>query len=150
MSKDLAEMDRQADKIIGGWTFGSLVGNLLPPPFDVIAVGAAFAKMGYDLSKVYEVPMSMGELKRMGVAIAKGIGAVSGAAFIGSSIFKWVPGVNIWVALLIQPPMVAAVTYAAGKTFKDYYHFRINEGRDLSYDELRELAGKSLREKVGK
>ena len=150
MSKTLIEMDKQADKIIGGWTFGSLAANLLPPPFDVIVVGSAFAKMGYDLSKVYEISISMGELKRIGKVIAKGIAAVSGAAFVGTSIFKWIPGVNIWVALLVQPPIVAAIAYSAGKTFKEYYHFKISQGSDLSYDELRRITENALKERVGK
>ena len=106
--------------------------------------------MGYDLSKVYEIPMSMSELKPMGKTIAKAIAGVSLAAWVGTGIFKWIPGVNIWVALLLQPPIVAAIAYSAGTAFKQYYHFRITNGRDLTDEELRIITQKALRDKIGK
>jgi uncharacterized protein (DUF697 family) len=147
---DLAKMSKKADEVIAGWSFGSLAGNLLPPPFDMMAVGSAFAAMGYQLSKVYEVPTTLGEMKRIGKVIAKGIASVSGAAYVGTSIFKYVPGVNIWVALLMQPVMVGAMAYSAGKTYKDYFEFHITKGENLSDSEIRTIAEKALRARVGK
>ncbi len=145
---DLKQMDKEADKVIAGWSFGSLVGNLLPPPFDIVAVSSAFAKMGYELSKVYKISISMDELTRIGKVIAKGISAYSGAVYIGSNLLKWIPGVNIWVALLMQPPLVAAIAYSAGHTFKEYYHFKISKGKDLTDVELRKITEKALKSKV--
>ena len=111
-------MDQEADKVIAGWTFGALAANLLPPPFDYIAVGAVFAKMGSKLGTVYEFPMNWKQLRSIGKAIGKGVAGVAAAAYVGTGIFKYIPGVNIWVALLIQPPIVAAIAYSAGKAFK--------------------------------
>src|SRR3712207_43841 len=87
----LAEMDAQADEVISNWTFGALAANLLPPPFDTMAVGAAFAKMGHTLAQVYDVEISWPELKILGKAIGKGIAAVASAAYIGSSLLKYIP-----------------------------------------------------------
>lgn len=143
-------MNNKADEVIAGWSFGSLAGNLLPPPFDMMAVASAFAAMGYQLSKVYEVPTTLGEMKRIGKVIAKGIASVSGAAYIGTSIFKYIPGVNIWVALLVQPVMVGAMSYCAGKTYKNYFEFHITNGHNLTDSELRKIAEKALSDKVGK
>lgn len=144
----LEQMDERADKIIAGWSLGSLVANLLPPPFDYLAVGASFAKMGVSLGEVYEIPISMGALKSIGKAIAKGVGGVAGASYIGTGLFKYIPGVNLWVALLIQPPIVAAVSYSAGKAFKEYYHLKRSGGKDLTPDEMRSLAEHALKERL--
>ncbi len=133
-------MDEKADEIISGWTFGALAANLLPPPFDTIAVGAVFAKLGAAIGEVYGVNLSWDTLVDMGKAIATGVGSVGTASYVGTGLLKYVPGVNIWVALLVQPPMVAAVAYAAGNSFKDYYRFRITQGRDLTREQMQERA----------
>jgi len=144
----LQEMDDEADSVIGSWTFGALAANLLPPPFDYIAVGAVFARMGARLGEVYHVNISWNILKSIGRSIAKGIGSVLAASYIGTGLLKYVPGVNVWVALFVQPPMVAAVAYSAGKAFKQYYRIHITQGRNLSPDEMRELAEAAIKEKL--
>jgi uncharacterized protein (DUF697 family) len=146
--KKLEMMDVEADKAIAGWSFGALTANLLPPPFDMMAVGTVFAKMGARLAEIYEVKVSWPILKSLGISIAKGIGAVAGASYIGTSLFKYVPGVNFWVALLIQPPIVAAIAWAAGSAFKEYFHTLITEGRDLTPEQIRELAEVALHKKL--
>jgi hypothetical protein len=55
----------------------------------------------------------------------------------------------VWVALLVQPPLVAAISYAAGNTFKNYYRIHITECRDLSSDEIKEMAKSHFRSKIG-
>jgi uncharacterized protein (DUF697 family) len=144
----LQTMDEQADKIIANWSLAALAGNLLPPPFDMAAVSAVFARMGSRLSHVYGVQMRWPVLKNLGKAIGQGIGAVLTASYFGTSMFKYVPGVNIWVALLVQPPMVGAVTYASGHAFKEYYRAMIIEGRSLTSEEVRELAKNAIRERL--
>jgi uncharacterized protein (DUF697 family) len=145
----LQTMDEQADNAIANWSFTALAANLLPPPFDVMAVRTAFGKMGARLAEIYEVQVSWPVIKSIEKSTAKGVGAVFVASYIGTGLLKYVPGVNIWVALLIQPPMVAAVAYSVGKAFKQYFHIRITEGRDLTPDQVRELAETALREKLG-
>jgi hypothetical protein len=145
----IAAMDRQADRVIAKWTFGGLAANLLPPPFDVMAVSAAFVRMGQRLARVYEVEVTARELKPLTKAMAKGIGSVALAAKIGTDLFKYVPGVNVWVALLIQPPIVAAIAYSVGSSFKAYYRVLKSEGRALSPEELQKLATEALRKRIG-
>jgi uncharacterized protein (DUF697 family) len=142
-------MDRQADRVIATWTFGGLAANLLPPPFDVLAVSAAFARMGQRLARVYEVQITAKELKPLAKAMVKGITGVTLAAHIGTGVFKYVPGVNIWVALLIQPPIVAAIAYSVGSAFKAYYRVLKTEGRALSAEEMRRLTTDALRKRIG-
>ena len=143
-AKNMAELDAQADKVIAGWSFGSLVGNLCPPPFDMILVGSALAKMGWELSKIYGAQIDMRELKRIGVVMAKGIFGVGTASYIGTGLFKYIPGVNLWVALLIQPPIVAAISYAAGQGYKKYFHVVVNGETKLSDEEIKKIAEKAF------
>lgn len=145
----IEEKRKQANKVIAGWSVGSLVGNLLPPPFDLMCVAGAYAKMGWEIAKVYGVVIDFDELRRIAKVMLKGILAVGAAAHIGTGIFKWVPGVNVAVALLIQPPIVAATSYAVGQGYKQYFEFRLN-GKNLSDEEVREIAEKALKSKIGK
>jgi uncharacterized protein (DUF697 family) len=145
----LSAMDRHADRVIATWTFGSLAANLMPPPLDVIAVSAAFVRMGQRLARVYEVEITPRELRPLVKAMVKGISGVALAAHIGTGLFKYVPGVNIWVALLVQPPIVAAIAYSVGSSFKAYYRILKAERRALSPDELRELTTQALRKRIG-
>jgi uncharacterized protein (DUF697 family) len=141
----LAALDREADKVIATWSAGALGANLLPPPFDSLAVSSVFAGMGARLSDIYGVDVDVKVIKNLGRSMAKGMGAVLTASYIGTGLFKYVPGVNIWVALLIQPPIVAAVAYSVGNAFKRYFRVILTEGRVLSAEEMRVLAEASLR-----
>ena len=141
-------LDEKADQTIANWSFAALGANLLPPPFDMMAVGTVFAKMGARLGEIYGVTVNWSVLKSLGLSIAKGVGTVIAASYIGTGLFKYVPGVNIWVALLIQPPIVAAVAYSAGHAFKEYYHAIMTEGRDLTPAQVRELAEIALQKKL--
>ena len=67
----------------------------------------------------------------------------------GTDLFKYVPGVNVGVALLIQPPIVAAIAYSVGSAFKSYYRVLVAEGRALSQAELQKLAADALRKRIG-
>ncbi|MBD1855498.1 MULTISPECIES: hypothetical protein [Leptolyngbya] len=147
--ENVRKMDEQADTIIAGWSFGALAANLLPPPFDTMVVGAVFAKLGADIGEVYGVTFNWDKLLDIGKVIATGVGGVAAASYVGTGLLKWIPGVNVWVALLIQPPMVAAIAYAAGNTFKNYYRIHITEGRDLTPEEIKEMAKSHFRSKIG-
>jgi len=82
------------------------------------------------------------------MSMAKGIGGVLAASYVGTGLLKHDPGVNIWVALLIQPPMVAAVSYSVESAFKQYFHLRITDRRDLTPDQVGELAEAALHAKL--
>ena len=47
-------MDEKANRASANWSFAALGANLLPPPFDMMAVGTVFAKMGARLGDIYE------------------------------------------------------------------------------------------------
>lgn len=146
----LEMMNKSADKAIIGWTFGAFAANLLPPPFDIIAVGAVFAKLGKKMGEIYGVDVSYDLLMKMGRSMAKGIGAVVAASYIGSGLFKYIPGVNIWVALLIQPPIVAAISYSVGHAFKEYFNVYLTDGINLTVEQMKDLAEGKLRSRLGK
>lgn len=139
--KDIEMMDKKADKVILKWAAGGLLGNLAPPPFDSLAVIAAMAKMGVDIALIYEdVELSKEEVYRLAKIIFKGVSGVNLAANFGTSLLKYVPGVNVAVALLVQPPMVMALTYAAGKSYKRYYSTVQRTGKKPDDNELVKFA----------
>jgi uncharacterized protein (DUF697 family) len=145
----LAAMDHQADLVIAKWSGGALAANLLPPPFDLLAVSATFVRMGQRLARVYEVRITARELRPLAKAMVKGVTGVELAAHLGTDVFKYVPGVNVAVALLIQPPIVAAIAYSVGTAFKRYYRVLHTEGRALTPEELQKLATDALRKRIG-
>ena len=96
--------------------------------------------MGLKIAEIYNADITWSEIKRIGMLLAKGLGAVAAASYAGTSLLKYVPGVNIWVALLMQPPLVGAMTYAAGHSYKTYFEIVLTKGRKLTDDELKKLA----------
>jgi uncharacterized protein (DUF697 family) len=148
VEEKLRKMDEEADRVISRWSFGALIGDLLPPPFDTMAIIGAIARMGTRLAKVYEVPIDKSTLKGIAGAIYGGIRGVAFAGIVGTELLKLIPGMSIWVGLLIQPPIVAAITYSTGKTFKEYFHTMIKKGQGLSPEEISRLAEAALREKL--
>jgi len=112
-----------------------------------MAVSAVFAKLGATIGNVYGVSLSWDALVDISKVIATGVGSVAVASLAGTSLLKWFPGINIWVALLIQPPIVAAIAYSAGNTFKNYYRVHITEGRDQTLEQIKEIAMSHLRSK---
>lgn len=143
----LREMDQEADRTIANWSFAGLVANLAPPPFDLVAVAAVFARMGLRLGNIYGVETDWATVRTIGTSIVTGMGAVLGAAYVATGLLKWIPGVSLWAALLVQPPMVGAIAYAAGHAFKEYFRAQL-EGRVLTSDQIGDLAGVALREKL--
>lgn len=141
---ELKKMGELADEVIANWSLGALVGNLLPPPFDYIAVGTSIAKMGLKIAEIYNADITWDEIKRVGMLLAKGLGAVAAASYAGSSLLKYIPGVNIWVGLLMQPPIVGAMTYAAGYSYKSYFEVVLTKGRMLSDEEIKRLAERAF------
>lgn len=116
-----------------------------------MAVVTAMAKMGYDIAMIYEdVKRDKNELLRLAKIIFKGASSVSLAANIGTSLFKYVPGVNVVVALLIQPPIVMALTYTAGKSYKKYFSTIQRTGKRPEDSEIVKFAKSIYKEKPQK
>lgn len=145
--KTLEMMNKEADAVIFKWSAGGMLGNaLFLPPFDYVAEAAAMAKMGYEISKVYGLQIGTAELKEIAKTVLKGIGAVGTAGRVALGILKYVPGVNVGV-LFIQPPLVAALSYATGKTYKNYCVSLLVSDRKLTNDEIKRIAKQAYTDK---
>lgn len=149
-AKTIAEMDREADKLILKWAAGGMLTNLAPPPFDFIGIMAAMTKLGYDVAKIYDIECEEKTFKKLAWIIFKGVGAVNTAAKIGTSLFYYVPGVNLANALLIQPPLVFALTFTAGKSYKKYFSTIKATGKEPEDSEIKKTAKKIYKEESEK
>jgi hypothetical protein len=119
----LRKSDEKADRIAKWFSLGAGGVNLLPPPLDIMAVGSTFALMGRQIARAYEVKIDRHVLRTAGISMAGGMTGVVSAGWGGTELIKAVPGMSVWVGLLVQPPMVAAIAYAVAATWK--YYFRV-------------------------
>jgi uncharacterized protein (DUF697 family) len=141
----LAESDARADVIIRRFSLTAGAVNILPPPLDMLAVGSTFARMGQQMARAYDASLNREVLRTAGLAMAEGVAAVAGGVYVGNSLLKFVPGVNIWVALLVQPPLVGAIAYAVGNTWKYFFRVVSAGGKGPDNAELKELVSTNLR-----
>lgn len=152
MQTDWSELDERADRIILKYSIVGGAVNVLPTPFDVLATTGTFSKMATELASVYGVMMPGTRARQIGSAIATGtasvMGSTMGIAYVGSRLLKYVPGYGFGVSLLVQAPMVGAISFAAGETLKDYFQ-KAKEGRDLTVNELRDSFVHTLKRKLG-
>jgi hypothetical protein len=149
MDIDWSELDRRADWIIRKYALVSGVWNLLPPPLDVMGAAGTFSKMATELAGVYQVVMPGARARQIGLAMATGTATVLGAAYAGSRLIRFIPGAGLGLSLLVQGPIVALVSYAAGETLKDYFR-KARAGLDLTINELKDSFIKILSMKVGR
>ncbi|MGB8382667.1 MAG: hypothetical protein WCG47_15730 [Dermatophilaceae bacterium] len=147
--KALRASDQIADRVAMRFSIGAGAANLLPPPADMIAVGTTFAMMGRQIAKAYDLRVDREILRTAGISMAQGIAAASGAAYGGTQLVKAFPGMSVWVGLLIQPPLVAAIAYAVAATWKFYFHVVSAGGRGPDNAELREFVITMFRNKLG-
>lgn len=152
MQTDWSELDERADRIIMKYSIVGGAWNLLPTPFDVLATTGTFSKMATELASVYGVMIPGARARQIGSAIATGtasvMGTAMGIAYVGSRLLKYIPGYGFGVSLLVQAPMVGAISYAAGETLKDYFQ-KAKEGRDLTVNEFRDSFVRTLKSKLG-
>lgn len=147
-AEELQKLDAHADALIRNWSFAALLANVAPPPFDMMAVGTTFAGMGSHLAHTYGVEIESATLKEMGLALATGVGGVLAAGYVATGLLKYVPGVNLWVALLLQPPLVGAVAFSVGHAFKQYYHAILLGDHTLAPTDISEIAVAALRNRL--
>jgi uncharacterized protein (DUF697 family) len=140
---DWEELDKRADMIIARYTVVSTASNVLPFGLDVVAVTAVFAKMTTELAGVYQVLVSNKRARQMGWAIATTTGTVLGVVFAGSRLAKLVPG-GYFFGVLVQAPIVGAVSWAAGDALKHYFK-QTRMGNEPSIQALQEAFAKTLR-----
>ena len=147
MEPDWEELDKKADGIVGRYALVSGAWNILPPPLDMIGVSETFAKMVTELAGVYQVIVSSSRARQMGWAIATTTASVLGIAFAGSRLVRLIPGGG-WVAsLVLQAPLVGAVSWAAGDALKDYFK-QTRRGVEPGINSLRDSFSKTLHIKL--
>jgi uncharacterized protein (DUF697 family) len=144
----LRRSDEEADRIAMRFSLGAGAANLLPPPLDTMAVASALALMGSRMAKAYGVKINREVLRTAGISMAQGVLAPIGASWGGTELLKAVPGMSVWVGLLIQPPIVAAITYAAAETWKYYFHVVSAGGRGPDNAGLREFIRLTLSNRI--
>jgi len=147
MEPDWEEMDKKANMIVARYAIVSSAWNVLPPPFDLMGVAATFAKMATELAGVYQVIVSNSRARQMGWAIATTTASVLGVAYAGSRLVKLIPGVSWLAALLVQAPIVGAVTWAAGDALREYFK-QTRHGVDPGLAGLKDLFAKTLHLKL--
>jgi uncharacterized protein (DUF697 family)/energy-coupling factor transporter ATP-binding protein EcfA2 len=135
----LRKSDEAADRIAKRFSWGAGAANLLPPPLDVMAVGSTFALMGRQIATAYGVKIDRQVLRTAGISMAGGMTGVVGVGWGGTELIKAVPGMSVWVGLLIQPPIVAAIAYAVAATWKYYFHVVSAGGLGPDNAEMREF-----------
>jgi uncharacterized protein (DUF697 family) len=148
MQSDWSELDQRADRIILKYSLVGGAWNLLPMPFDVMGATGTFSKMATELASVYGVMIPGARSRQIGTAIATGTASVMGISYVGSKLLKYIPGYGFGLSLLVQAPVVGAISYAAGETLKDYFR-KAKEGRDLTVREFQESFVRTLKSKVG-
>jgi len=144
----LRESDKKADMLTRRFAIGAGMVNLMPFPADTIAVGLVFARMGQKIAKAYDVRFDRQILRTAGITMAEGVLAAVGASWGGTSLLKMIPGLSVWVGLLIQPPLVAAIAYSVAATWKYYFHVVSAGGRGPDGAELREFVSITLRNRI--
>jgi uncharacterized protein (DUF697 family) len=148
MEPDWEDLDRKADLIVARYAVVSAAWNILPPPADVIGVTATFSKMTTELAGVYQVIVSSKRARQMGWAIATTTASVLGITYAGSRLVRLIPG-GYLPSLLIQAPIIGAVSWAAGDALKGYFK-QARMGVEPSISSLRDSFAKTLRIKLKK
>ena len=152
---DWEALDKKANVVIGTYTAISAVVNVLPMPFDVMAVTGTFSRMASELSGIYQVSITQKRARQMGWAIASTtstvLGMTYGVSWVASRVirtFALVPYIYL-IASAAQMPLVAAIVWSAGDTLKSYFR-ECRQGREPSLAAFSEAFGKSLRLRLPK
>ena len=145
----LEAMDAYADRVISNWSVGAVAANILPRRFSDRALENVFNKVVMDLSNVYErqenLPGSQ-EIVKMTHELIQVCKAGQGSK---NDYLKYVPGVNIWMALVIETEVVTAMTESVGNAFKQYFHaLWSNEQVPMAMEQVETIAKKSLYQKL--
>jgi uncharacterized protein (DUF697 family) len=147
---DWAALEKKANLVIGTYTAVSAVVNVLPMPFDVMAVTGTFSRMASELSGIYQVSITQKRARQMGWAIASStstvLGMTYGVSWVASRViraFALVPYIYL-IASAAQMPIVAAIVWSAGDTLKSYFR-ECRQGREPSIAAFSEAFAKSLK-----
>ena len=118
-----AEKQAKATEIIQSHVGFALGAALIPlPGVDLLAVSAVQLNMLRTLAKIYGV----GFIDALGKNIISAV-ATGGAARLGASLIKVIPGVGTVIGELSMPVLSGASTYALGRVVSNHFH----QGGDL-------------------
>lgn len=143
MEPDWDEMDSKANAVIMRYALVSGAWNILPPPLDMMGVVGTFAKMATELAGVYQVIVSSTRARQMGWAIATSTASVLGVAGVTARLVRFIPGGGMLASLLVQAPIVAAVSWAAGDALKQYFK-QTRMGNEPGIGALRDTFARAL------
>lgn len=153
MKKTIASLtlsrERQAEKIIRDYSFGSSLTGFIPVPFiDLLGLLSVQRVMLFKLSRLYGVPFKKNVVK-IALTTLTGSVAATAASPVISSMFKIIPGVGSVVGGASMAALGSASTYAIGKVFQQHFesggtldNFDLQKARK-SFDEALE-EGKEL------
>ncbi len=111
------EKQTKANEIIEGHVGFSLAAALIPlPGVDLLAVSAVQLNMLRTLSKLYNVGFMDALGKNIISAVVSG-----GAARLGASLIKIIPGVGTVIGELSMPVLSGASTYALGRVVSNHF-----------------------------
>lgn len=144
-------MDQQADEAIANWSLGTVMVNLLPPPLVQKALGKVVYEIGEDLSAIYKVEKNPPLFKDIAGAVASNLTAAyrSEPMVTQSHLdqLKYIPGINIWVGLVMQPHTATAMTRSVGDAYKQFFHAQV-ENRIMRAEDIARIAADSFRENL--
>ncbi|HKY26962.1 MAG TPA: hypothetical protein VJM12_03365 [Pyrinomonadaceae bacterium] len=145
----LARMDEQADKAIANRSLSALMVNMLPPPLVHRALGKVVFEIGEDLSEIYAVEKDTPLFKDLAGAVVddltKAYKSQPDENQSHLEHLKYIPGVNIWVGMMMQSHTATAVTRSVGHAFKHYFHAQV-EKRNVDPQEVAQIAANFFRE----
>lgn len=140
-------MDAYADRVISNWSVGAVAANILPGRFSEKALGNVFNKVVVDLSNVYERKENLPASQEIGDMTQELIKVCKTGQGSKNDYLKYVPGVNIWMALVIEPEVVTAMTESVGTAFKQYFH-ALWTNTQLPMEQVKDIAKDSLCRKL--
>lgn len=111
-----------ADQTVTNWSqWASVAGFVTIPVVDLVAVGGLQIKMIADLCSVYNVPFKKSAVKAVLSALVTSSATSFTGATLSASLAKYIPYVGTSVALVTQPSIAYATTYALGAVFIKHF-----------------------------
>jgi uncharacterized protein (DUF697 family) len=136
-----ADKQAKAKEIIRNHIGFSMGAALVPfPGADLLAVSAVQLNMLRQLAKLYQV----GFMDTLGKTFISAV-AGTGAARLGASLIKAIPGVGTFIGELSMPVLSGASTYALGNVVAQHFHdggtledFDLTKARNTYKEEIEE------------
>lgn len=122
----------QAKRIIRRNVYWALGAGLIPlPVIDLLGISGVQVKMIKSLSDVYGIKFSENTAKTVTASLLAGLGSVSIAGAVSSTLFKFIPVVGQLAGIVTTPIFAGAFTQALGNVF--VMHFE-SGGTLLNFD----------------